>query len=259
MKLRTILCAGLFSLGVVVTVEAATILNPPGHIATDLTVRAISWPTVLPHALSPTALPYSEEHDIQIVASNGVDQELSSASYDLNGDRFQVNFDQIGTIRRTGFFSGKTELDGVDFSMSIRFSVDVETPYTITGNYDVTGDRNKYFWVQLRDGFGGTQFSNLQESNPGPTDQSFVLGETDGSSNNTLIGSMTGTLNAGTLYTLFIDGGFFNQQNIDPPAIGVGSGTVTLFLGAIVPIPLPPAILLLASGLFGLMFGRRVR
>lgn len=256
MKNRTILCAGLFSLGVVATVEAATILNHPS-IATELTVRAISWPTVLSDTLFPTALPYSEEHDKQIVASNGVDQEISSASYDLNEDRFQVDFEQIGTIRRTGFFSGRTEVDGAEFSMSIRFSVDVETPYAITGHYDVTGDRNKWFWVRLSD--GGTQFSNLQESNPGPTVQNFVLGETGGSSSNELIGSMTGILNAGTLYTLSIAGGFFNQVNITPPATGIGSGAVTLFLGAIVPIPLPPAILLLTSGFFALIFRRRVR
>ena len=232
-------------------VRAATILNPLGLSPTELTVSAFRGTNNATDTLFPTGLPYTNSHFV-----TNVDEE-SSGSYDLSGDRFKVNFDQIGNSARIGT-GGKTRADGVRFSAGIQFSVDIDTPYTITGHYDVTGDRNKWLWVQLRDSFGGKSFSNLQESNPGPTVQNFVLGETAGTANNELIGSMTGMLNAGWLYTLSINAEFYNQVNIDPPATGVGSGTVTLYLGDIALVPLPPAIFFLASGLVGLMFRRRV-
>ena len=89
-----------------------------------------------------------------------------------------------------------------------------------------------------------TLFENIQQSDATPN-EFFTLGLTGGDANNTLTGSLTGTLIAGREYQLFFDA--FTQSQ---PTAG-GSATASGFF-RLTFVPEPSTLLLATIGLLGL-------
>ncbi len=228
--------------------SAATILNPPNHIATLLEVTAYQSVANTTNALQPLGLPFADSH----TAIHG--DETSSASYDLTASHFTINFNHIGNSVRFRF-GGQTHQDGVTTFSSVRFSVDVDTPYTIVGNYAANGQRRKYFSVSLTTASSLTPvYESIQDTQAGQSAaENFVVGGAAGDSFNSLTGSATGMLNAGERYTFWLFSSLSNEV-IAPPVTATGAGTATLFLGDVpVLVPLPPAVVLLGTALLGII------
>jgi len=226
--------------------SAAVILNPPGHLDTELSVRGYrnadgAWDTLFPTS---ACFIYYHEHV-------NVD-EFSSASYDFNQNRFNIEFTHIGNSARS--VGGTTIRDGSVTYSSIRFAVDTETPYYIVGYYDADGLRRKSFYVELSDASGGTQYLSRQDSQPQtPTVEHFVVGGAEGDTFNQLVGSQSGMLQPDVLYSFWLEA-FIENLHPAPPGTAVGSGSVTLFFG---PVPVPPAAWLFGSALGLLAWMRR--
>lgn len=234
--------------------SAAVILNPPHHLDTLLEVTAYQSVNNVTGSLMPVALPFGDSH----TAIRG--DETSSASYDLTDSRFTIDFTHVGNSVRFRF-GGQTHQDGVTTFSSVRFSVDVDTPYTITGNYAAAGARRKYFSVSLTTASSLTPvYESIQDTQAGQSSsESFVVGGADGDSFNSLTGSATGMLTAGERYTFWLFSSLSNEV-IAPPVTAAGSGSVSLFIGAVTtPIPLPPAVVLLGTALLGIALRPPVR
>lgn len=226
-QLANVSCAGLCLLSVVSMTDAAVILNP-GPLDSNLTVWAYRAADGPKDELFPTSAIYSNDH---LVVYYG---ETSGASYDFNQERFTINFEHEGTNARYTFGGKNVQRDGCDSSASIRFGVDIETPYTITGIYRVAGDRRKFLTVALRTTSSmGYVFKSHQDS-WNTTVENFVVGDLEGDTGNELIGDQSGILQPGLVYVFGYEARIENV--FPPPGTAVGHGNVTLHF-SVVPIP----------------------
>ncbi|MEQ9411144.1 MAG: PEP-CTERM sorting domain-containing protein [Fuerstiella sp.] len=192
-----------------------------------------------------------------VAVASGVGVVASEIQVDHNqtagGETLSYAFDLHRTANELDF----AQAANVDMS----FTVDANTTYDLSGEFHVRDySRNAgrvyfeaYLWDQTASSY---VFSNRQQS-INTLNESLLLGGTAGDvSNNSLIGSLTGTLEAGHTY-LFLY--VATVQALDDDGAGArGAGFVTLeFADAAQPVPEPASVAMWGLGILGLTCCRR--
>ncbi len=166
-----------------------------------------------PSTENPAAVPASG------APSTASDTNSSTTTYVLADSAFSFGFDHA----RSAVFreTGRSEIEVV-------FSLDQEVEYLLDGSYSAIDPdgRQVELNVTLEELGGSVLFSNRQNSSSTPN-ESFALGGTAGDDFNFLSGSLTGTLDASTLYRLLVLG-YVRNGPFPPGAPATGSGSVTL-------------------------------
>lgn len=157
----------------------------------------------------------------------------------LSGDT--VTFDLTMVHERAGIPGGSTMAGSSGF---IWFTVTgaQDMQYDISGAYTMpSGNGAVSLKADLAEIGTGTLFASWQRSDfpgPDPTDQTFVLGGTEGKIKNVSSGNSAGILKAGELY-YFSYGSLLEDYTTGLPASA--SGNITL---SITPVPVPGAAIL---------------
>jgi hypothetical protein len=181
------------------------------------------------HQLYPAGLPWGGLTSID----NGL--EFSTAAYDFTQNRFRIGFEHIGNSTSVSWPSSKAKRQFCRTWGGLYFSVDVETPYKITGGYNSIGKRRAFLIVGLADTSGGRYFENTQDSRAS-TSVVLVIGEQNGDTYNSLLPSQTGILYPGRVYSLIYE---FRVENYGPAPdwVGVARAEGYLILTLITPVP----------------------
>lgn len=128
----------------------------------------------------------------------------------------------------------------------VDFMVDEPTPYVLSGEMATIDPEGRNTTQRLRLYSGGTLiFENSQFSNATPNEQ-FVLGRQEGDANNTLLGSLTGTLLPNRTYRFE----YFSRL-FDEPRPSYQTATATGFYSLVI-IPEPTTGVLMMLGVAGL-------
>jgi len=188
--------------------------------------------------LFPTTLPVSA----QLVATTGITSAATDVT--LTNELFEVSFD----LSR----SGAAPIYGITTATTasyLYFSVDQDVTYSASGLYSASheGTGRMAFQSVLRDLTIEQEalFDSLQASVDASTGE-FVLGGSSGNSENTMIGSLTGTLLAGHEYEYRIIAVTQSWGATPFEDGGTASGNASLTLTA---IPEPGTGVLVAVGL----------
>jgi hypothetical protein len=190
--------------------------------------------------VNPVSLPTSGAP----TATQGPNQ--STTPYSLSNASFQFSFDNL---RGTALDAAASSLSAMDFSP------DSNIDYVLSGVYtsDAPEGSDTFLRVDFYD-FTASQllFFNIQRSLATPA-ESFVLGQQGGDAENTLQGSLTGTLIAGHHYLLTTTAyvAAYPSPTASPAR---GTGYVTLAF-----VPEPGTGLLVIAGLLGVAGARRAR
>ncbi len=198
-------------------VAASLLLASSGRGAATVTIDSANVTSIAsraaPSTENPAAVPASG------APSTAMDNNSSTTASVLTDSEFFVGFDQA----RSAVFrdTGRSEID-------IVFSLDQEVEYILDGSYSAIDPdgRQVELNVTLEEQGGSVLFSNRQNSSSTPN-ESFVLGGTAGDDFNFLSGSLTGTLDASTLYHLLVLS-YVRNGPFPPEAPATGSGNVTL-------------------------------
>jgi hypothetical protein len=155
----------------------------------------------------------------------------------VNGDQTILSLDV--DHQRTGAVTSE-----IDTTQKILFKANSDQPYTISGFYNATDvgpteSGNVAVKLSLYEGTDVYSFLNQQESSS-THDEHFVLGQTGGDVINILIGSSTGNLIAGHVYTFYAEMLVMAVRNADSGSGAIGN--VTLTIGT---VPEPSTLLLL--------------
>ncbi len=195
--------------------------------------------------LYPTTTPY-------LATSTSIDGGASSESeYDLSDTGITI------TLTQSRDTTGGALADSLG---QIRFSVDEDTGYVISGYYNHYDDNVGHTTGMLTELYDVTGapvmlFGNTQLSYATPF-ENLVLGQTGGDNMNSLAGSLTGILTAGTEYRLDFYTFMATDALLTPNSANV-SGEISLLFA---PVPEPHTGMLLIWGLVGMArFGRRHR
>jgi hypothetical protein len=232
---------------------AILIITSPG-LANALTVTLTEWNTYSTNLLSgaisfsccggqdlvfePAALPFVNGHRAQ------VGNAISETRYALSSAEFVIDI-----VEHFQPFGG-----GSARSMgSIYFVLDQSIEYSVTGEYSYGGGPTEMqleaTLVDLNTGV--LLFDNFQWSRVGgEAAEYFLLGGEGGDRENRLSGSLTGILNAGTLYRLMYRANIGNTASATTP--GTASGYLSLVF-----VPEPSTGLVVGLGLVGIAAGRR--
>lgn len=162
------------------------------------------------------------------------------------------------TFASTGIsFSADTDADGSQGSYgwtvsSLTFTAGTASDYIATGGFSSSGGGGDALYrVYLFNNTTSTyEFYNMQN---GVAGESFSLGGTAGTINNSAIGSLTGTLTAGNSYTFYMESWVWAYPNATDPLSGSAWATLST------PVPEPGTIALLGLGLGAVAVGRRRR
>lgn len=216
------------------TVHSAITLNDGGVTKLEVVARdtAIAFPDNQIADLFPVSLPYDQSHVATIGSSN------SQAEYHLS--QTALTIDSAGT--RAGLLDSRSNVQP-----SIFFSVSTNTPYSMTGTFNVNdpGNTGKYAGLEVKLSDVDTLavlFHNNQESF-GVVDQAFTLGGTNGNQNNVLVGSLAGTLLGGHRYNLSYSSSIYAANSGD---LASAAGT---FRFSLVPEPNSTALVLIGIAL----------
>ena len=224
---------------------ATVILNPDANKSSVRSDVHDGNGSIPQHEIYPASMPWGGLTSID----NGL--EFSTTTYDFTQNSFKMNFEHIGNSTTVSWPSNKAKRQFARSWGGVYFSVDVETPYTLTGGYNSVGPRRTYMLVQLRDTSGGYHFENTQDSRTS-TSNTFVIGQQNGDTYNTLTGNQTGTLYPGRVYSLFYE---FRFENYGPAPDWIGVGTANGSLNLYTPEP--ATLTLLALGGLAMMRRRR--
>lgn len=136
----------------------------------------------------------------------------------------------------------------------VEFTADGALVYVLDGGSGFTGGTGTArYEISLFDQTTSTYaFRSYQRSND-VADASFVAGGTAGTTTNTLLGSLTGTLVDGHDYLFLVSGEVANRLSHLNALTGSATGTLTL--GA--PVPEPTTLVLFSLGAAGLAVRRR--
>ena len=226
-----ILAVALAHFSLVPTVFSAVTLNDGGVTKLEVVARdtAISADNQI-EDLFPASLPYNQSHVATIGASN------SHAEYHLGQTAFTIA--SVGA--RASLLDSRSNVQP-----NIFFSVSTNTPYDLTGMFNVNdpGNSGKYagLEVMLSDvDTAAVLFHNVQESF-GTVDQAFALGGSSGNQNNLLTGSLAGTLLGGHRYKLFYGTSIYAANSGDSAS---ATGTFQLSF-----VPEPTSLPLVLIGL----------
>src|SRR5262249_1678148 len=120
-------------------------------------------------------------------------ESTSTTSYSLSDASFSITFDQsVG--------AGQTDGDGlILFSPSVNIDYEISGKFTVT---DVDGRLVDLYVFLFDDDAGIPLFDNYQQSLATPN-ESLTVGQSGGDAQNSLIGTLTGTLVAGTNYSFY--------------------------------------------------------
>jgi hypothetical protein len=226
------------------TAHSAVTLNNGGVTKLEVVARdaAISFPANQIEDLFPASLPYDQSHVATIGSSN------SQAEYHLSQTAFTIA--SVGS--RAGSLDSRSNVQP-----NIFFSVSSNTPYSLTGMFNVNdpGNSGKYVGleVMLSDvDTAAVLFHNNQESF-GVVDQVFTLGGTSGNQNNLLTGSLVGTLTGGHRYKLYYGSSIYAANSGD---LASATGAFQL---SFVPEPTSAALALAGLALPVIWRCRRIR
>lgn len=190
----------------------------------------------------PASLPLDTTHTVtDDIASN-------TSAYLFNHSALLISVDHArGTFGSTNTASRHT--------IPIEFSVNQDTPYSLSGFYNLAGENRITLYAQLVDASAGNAvlFRNQQHSTNTPG-QAFTLGEIEGDgggfpSTQFLSGSLNGTLLAGHHYKLEYN--FLIQRTTTTAGSATASGQLLL------QIPEPASLTLVAIA--GLLLIRHQR
>jgi len=191
----------------------------------------------------------------------------SNTNINYSGDANSATFsvDMAHSIDNTGGLSTPGCCDIADTFNSLSFTADVNTTYSISGFYDMLGSVGTLTSLEVTLEDQSTRdilFYGLSQS-LNTTNESFVLGGlADGDTNNFLSGSLTGNLIAGRDYMFRFDSYIRSSgtAGIETEVAASARGNVTLVIATpLSAVPIPAAVWLFGSGLFGLVVVARKR
>ena len=168
----------------------------------------------------------------------GASRSTSVYDFTVSGSNaiFEFNFDHLRD--GDGPTGGKNYGDYAKSYGYIDFTTFIPLSYMIEGCYSMHGSNGLYISAALGSN-GSMLFRNMQYS-PYTTNESFTLGNAEGSGSNSLYGTLTGTLLPGKHYLSYDY--FLPTMSTDPGATAVGTLRLTL-------TPEPATLTLLGIGL----------
>jgi hypothetical protein len=161
------------------------------------------------------AIPYS----LDVVASTDTGHAITHVS------RTQSSFDyEFDHVRPT---SQSSYVESYGYS---QFTVDQDTPYAVSGNYNLTGSEGVYFFAYLWDSSTGDKLYDYHYSND-TANATFTLGSPVDSENYYSVGSLTGLLEAGHTYGFSYTA--FIQANTTGDTTASAVGSISLAFGSV--------------------------
>lgn len=186
--------------------------------------------------------------------TDGFPAATNLTTYDFSNSGFTITVDHT----RAGF-GGHTQSR---HQLPVQFTVDQDTPYALSGFYNLAGLERLTFKGVLTDVTTAQALFRNQQESYSTANENFTLGETNGDTpygelSQFLSGDLTGTLTGGHTYELEYN--FLVSHWVGSGQTADANGQIVLQIGAAIPEPSTLAALggLIGMGLVGGWWRRR--